>query len=188
MLWNKSLLPSLLLLLLLFLFLLLLHLCPAQRGKNLGSCNFWISKYIWEVVSLFWILIYNMCIFVMVVTYYKWQHEWSASVGELHAKKICHFKSIGQLLLQFPEKILMQIYWKCILLRYLITSCLSLIAEIPPSGLLPDDLRWSWCNNNRNKVQNKMQCTWIILKPSPPKSMEKLSSTKPVRATLRIAL
>ena len=111
MLWKKSLLPSHLLLLLLFLFLLLLHLCPAQRGKNLGSCNFWISKYIWEVVSLFWILIYNMCIFVMVVTYYKWQHEWSASVGELHAKKICHFKSIGQLLLQFPGKILMQIYW-----------------------------------------------------------------------------
>ena len=24
-----------------------------------------------------------------------------------------------------------------------------------PPNLMPDDLRWSWCNNNRNKVQNK---------------------------------
>ena len=24
-----------------------------------------------------------------------------------------------------------------------------------PPGLIPDDLRWSWCNNNRNKVHNK---------------------------------
>lgn len=45
---------------------------------------------------------------------------------------------------------------------------------------MPDDLRWHWCSNNRNKVHHK----WTHL--NHPKSiphswcMEKLSSTKPV--------
>ena len=56
-------------------------------------------------------------------------------------------------------------------------------------GLMSDDLRWSWCNNNRNKVHNKCN----VLESSPnhtpsnttplphTPSMEKLSSVKPVR-------
>ena len=48
---------------------------------------------------------------------------------------------------------------------------------------MPDDLRWSWCNNNRNNMHNKW--VWIILKhphphqPQPTLSMEKLSFTEP---------
>ena len=35
-------------------------------------------------------------------------------------------------------------------------STLSHMAGIPNlRDLMPDDLRWSWCNNNRNKVHNK---------------------------------
>ena len=35
-------------------------------------------------------------------------------------------------------------------------ACLSSRAGVPNlQDLMPDDLRWSWCNNNRNKVQNK---------------------------------
>ena len=46
---------------------------------------------------------------------------------------------------------------------------------------MPDDLRWGWCNNNR------MWCTWIILKPSPrPCSMEKLSPMKPVPGVRKV--
>ena len=32
--------------------------------------------------------------------------------------------------------------------------------------LMPDDLRWSWCNNNRNKVHNK--CNGIESSPNHP--------------------
>ena len=47
--------------------------------------------------------------------------------------------------------------------------------------LMPDNLRWSWWINNRNKGQNK----WNALESSPnhppqPQSMEKLSSVKPI--------
>jgi len=48
--------------------------------------------------------------------------------------------------------------------------------------LMPDDLRFSWCNNDRNKVYNK--CNMPESSPnhpsSPSLSVEKLSSTKPV--------
>ena len=45
--------------------------------------------------------------------------------------------------------------------------------------LMPDDLRWSWCNNNRNIVRNKCNAfepSWNH--PSPLESVEKLSSAK----------
>ena len=31
-------------------------------------------------------------------------------------------------------------------------------------GLMPDDLRWSWCNNNRNRVHSQCNVVWIALK------------------------
>ena len=34
-----------------------------------------------------------------------------------------------------------------------------------PGDLVPDNLRWNWCNHDRNKTHNK--CDWIIPKPSP---------------------
>ena len=46
--------------------------------------------------------------------------------------------------------------------------------------LRPDDLRWSWCNNNRNKVPSKchvLESSWNL--PS-LQSVEGLSSVKPV--------
>ena len=39
--------------------------------------------------------------------------------------------------------------------KFLITGVLNL------PDLMPDAPRWSWCNNNRNRVYNK-QCAWII--------------------------
>ena len=43
--------------------------------------------------------------------------------------------------------------------------------------LTPDDLMWSWCNNNRNKVHSRY--VWIILKPSPqPPVCGKIVSAK----------
>ena len=49
-------------------------------------------------------------------------------------------------------------------------------------GLMPGDLKWSWCNNNRNRVHNEcnsLESSQNHPLPS-PQSMEKLSSTKPV--------
>ena len=50
------------------------------------------------------------------------------------------------------------------------------------------DLRWSWCDNNRNKVHNKcnvLESSWNGYSPS-PWSMEKLSSMKPVPGAKKI--
>ena len=49
-----------------------------------------------------------------------------------------------------------------------------------PLDLMSDDLRWNWCNNNRNKVHNT--CNMLKLSPNHSsfllQSMKKLSSTK----------
>ena len=40
--------------------------------------------------------------------------------------------------------------------------------------LMPDDLRWSWCNNNRNKVHdkcNELESSWNYRRPHPPTSV-----------------
>ena len=43
--------------------------------------------------------------------------------------------------------------------------------------LMPDDLRWSWCNNNRNTVRNKCNAFESSPNhPSPPESVEKSSA------------
>ena len=47
-----------------------------------------------------------------------------------------------------------------------------------PWDLMPDDLRWIWCNNNRNKVHNKCNELESPPKHPLPPSMEKLSSMK----------
>ena len=50
---------------------------------------------------------------------------------------------------------------------------------------MPDDLRWSWCNNNRNKVHSKcntLESSWN----QPPRSTEKLSSMKWSLVTKRL--
>ena len=58
-----------------------------------------------------------------------------------------------------------------------------------PWDLMPDDLRWSWCNSNNNR--NKLHSTYNVLESSwnhhsphlplhPPPSVEKLSPTKSV--------
>ena len=51
----------------------------------------------------------------------------------------------------------------------------------------PDNLRWSWWINNRNKGQSK----WNALESSPnhppqPQSMEKLSSVKPIPGAKKV--
>ena len=49
-----------------------------------------------------------------------------------------------------------------------------------PSDLMPDSLRWRWCDNNRNKVHNKcnaLEASWNHPPPL-PWSVEKLYSTK----------
>ena len=55
-----------------------------------------------------------------------------------------------------------------------------------PWDLIPDDLRWNWCNNNRTKVHstcNVLESSWNHHCPHlplhPPPSVEKLSPTKP---------
>ena len=55
-------------------------------------------------------------------------------------------------------------------------------------GLMPDDLRWSWCKNNRNKLCNK--CSALESSPNPPTppSVEKLSSKKLVPGAQTTAL
>ena len=45
---------------------------------------------------------------------------------------------------------------------------------------VPDDLRWSWCNNNRNKVHDKCYALESSQNHPHPWSVEKLSSMKPV--------
>ena len=45
-------------------------------------------------------------------------------------------------------------------------KCKWIFTGVPsPWDLMPDDLRWSWCNNNRNKVHNKckvLESSWNI--------------------------
>ena len=44
---------------------------------------------------------------------------------------------------------------------------------------VPEDLRWSWCNNNRNKARNKYNALESPPNHSPfPQSLEKFSSMK----------
>ena len=53
--------------------------------------------------------------------------------------------------------------------------------------LMPDDLRWSRCNNNRNKVHNK--CNALESSPNHPPSLspwKKLSSTKPLPGAQKV--
>ena len=52
--------------------------------------------------------------------------------------------------------------------------------------LMPDDLKWRWCNNNRNKVHNKCKALESSPKHPPPLSMEKLSSTKLVPGAKKV--
>ena len=49
-----------------------------------------------------------------------------------------------------------------------------------PLGLKPDDLRWNWCNNNRNKVHNRCNVLQSSRNypTSPPWPLKTLSSTK----------
>ena len=61
---------------------------------------------------------------------------------------------------------------------------ISSTREIPS---LPDGLRCSWCNDNRNKVHNK--CNGLESSqnhPPTPHSMEKLSSTKSVSGIKKV--
>ena len=51
--------------------------------------------------------------------------------------------------------------------------------------LMPDNLRWSWCNTDRNKVHNECHAL-EILKPSPAQTMEKWSSTKLVPGAKKV--
>ena len=46
--------------------------------------------------------------------------------------------------------------------------------------LMTDDVRWSWCRNNRNKKHNKCNALISSWSHPQPQSMEKLSSTQPV--------
>ena len=52
--------------------------------------------------------------------------------------------------------------------------------------LMPDDLRWSWCNNNRNKVHNKYNVFESSPKHPPGESMKKPPSRKPVPAAKKV--
>ena len=82
------------------------------------------------------------------------------------------------------------------LLTYLETKAERGLSEFSKSGvpnlwdLMPDDLKWSWCNNNRNKLHDKRKVAWIILKPSSssplPQSVEKFSSMKPVPGAKKV--
>ena len=62
------------------------------------------------------------------------------------------------------------------------------IAGVPDHrGLIPDDLRWSWCNKNRNQMRNKCNALESSRNHSPNSwFMEKLSSVKPVPGAKKV--
>ena len=53
-------------------------------------------------------------------------------------------------------------------------------------NLMPGDLRWSWCNNNRNKVHNKCNVFESSWNSYPPLAPGKLSSMKLVPGAKKI--
>ena len=57
---------------------------------------------------------------------------------------------------------------------------------LDPRDLMPDDLGWSWCNNNRNKVFNKCNVLESSLSHPLVRSVEKLPSTKPVLGAKKV--
>ena len=71
---------------------------------------------------------------------------------------------------------------RCILVFCFLSSFISRVPS--PQGLMSDDLRWSWCNSNRNKVHHK----WNVLESSQTnsQSVEKLSSTKLVPGAKKV--
>ena len=55
--------------------------------------------------------------------------------------------------------------------------------------LMPNDLRWSWCNNNRNKAHNKCNVLESSRNCSPPSHLwsgEELSSMKPAPGARKV--
>ena len=52
--------------------------------------------------------------------------------------------------------------------------------------LTPNDLRWKWCNNNRNKVPNECNVLASSQNHPLPQFTETLSSLKPVPGTKKV--
>ena len=52
--------------------------------------------------------------------------------------------------------------------------------------LMPDDLRWNWCSNNRNKVHSKCNALESSQNHPPPQCVEKLPSTKLVPGAKKV--
>ena len=84
----------------------------------------------------------------------------------------------GQLLLMSRQKVCHSHFELASSMRFEI-SYFGFVAGVPNLwDLTPDDLRWSSCNNNRNKGHNKCNALESSPKHPPLQSVEKLSSTK----------
>ena len=61
-------------------------------------------------------------------------------------------------------------------------------SEVPSlQDLMPDDLRWTWCNNDKVHNQcNVLESSQDHPLPLPAQSVEKLSSTKPVPGAKKV--
>ena len=77
---------------------------------------------------------------------------------------------------------------KCWGSGHVISSVATIVRQGSPNlqDIIPDDLKWSWCNNNRNKVYNKWNALESFWNHPPTPSVEKLSSTKPVPGAKKI--
>ena len=95
-----------------------------------------------------------------------WQASWVRAVV-LNQGQFCHAGNIGQYL---DTTLVVKLAWGVQLSRALFPNLWN---------LMPDDLRWDRCNNNRNKVYNKYNALEIILKTSLCPSPWNLHETGP---------
>ena len=99
-------------------------------------------------------------------------HAWSLTgkLGEgsgSQSGEFCHAGNIGQYL---DTTLVVKLAWGVQLSRAVFPNLWD---------LMPDDLRWDRCNNNRNKVYNKYNALEIILKTSLCPSPWNLHETGP---------
>ena len=96
--------------------------------------------------------------------------------------------SLLRLAFSFPARVYYTVIRICFARGSLPSSCpCSKAGVLNLKCLMPDDLRWSLCKNNRNKVHNKCNALESFANHAPnPQCVEKLSSTKLVPGAKKV--
>ena len=121
-----------------------------------------------------------LCTYILMLYFNPHSHSWGILwLTADHALSLNPARLL-RLAFSFPARVYNTVIRICCAHSPLPSSCPCFKAGVLNfKCLMPDDLRWSWCKNNRNKVHNK--CNALESSPNHPPNpqcVEKLSSTK----------